>query len=116
MKPIKQSGDADKRVDGLLRTFFQKEMPHPWPAPPFTPETMPAPPSASRSWNGHGVRAAVAASMAALVLGYLALAGWFPRTNALGLPIDPQTTIGSRPGLKSDSIRPEKSPILLPMK
>src|SRR5256885_2034348 len=60
-------------VERRLRDFFQDEMPHPWPAAPRT-ESAPA------ARRGSGLRLALAASVALVLAGYLALAGFFPRT------------------------------------
>jgi hypothetical protein len=65
-------------VDEVLRCFYRAEMPHPWPAAPVVKAE--APPR--RLGLGHFFRVpgrlAIAASVAALVIGYLMLQAWFP--------------------------------------
>jgi hypothetical protein len=68
------------RVDGLLREFFQAEMPHPWPA-----FKMPVASQRSRSaplLSRHAGRLALAACIALFVAGYLTLSGFFPGKQA----------------------------------
>jgi hypothetical protein len=66
-------------VDRLLRDFFRAEMPDPWPRM-SRPEARPARPTAARSgrWLGLRRQVAVAASVALVLVGYLALARSFP--------------------------------------
>jgi hypothetical protein len=83
-------------LDGLLRAYFQKEMPRPWPAAP-----MPERPSASRKvvpkpaprdlfrprrWSLAGSRLALAAALAGLMIGTLLLSGRF-QPNATPEPL-----------------------------
>ena len=65
-------------LDGLLRSFFQAELPSPWPAPalPAEPPTTPAP--RRPLWRS---RAALAASVALLLAGNLFLAPRFQGTE-----------------------------------
>ena len=63
-------------IDEVLRDYYRTEMPEPFPACP-TPRRSSVP---SRSW--HLARWAVAASVALLLAGYLALAGFFPRESS----------------------------------
>jgi hypothetical protein len=70
--PLKPSGD----LDGLLRTFFRSQMPHPWPAPRLphfraTPATRAMPPRRPLIRS----RWALAASISLLLLGSLLLPG-----------------------------------------
>jgi hypothetical protein len=79
-------------LDGLLRTFFQAEMPRPWPAAP-----VPGRPSASRNdspkpatrdlfrpkrWSLSSSRLALAAALAGLMIGTLLLSGRFQANKA----------------------------------
>jgi hypothetical protein len=76
-------------VDELLRGYFRAEMPEPWPACP-TPERAVQRPSHLRI-----TRWVVAASVGLLLVGYLTLAGFFPRpTGHLGH--DPSRNIGMK--------------------
>jgi hypothetical protein len=64
----------DEPIDGLLRTFYRKEMPRPWPAP--LPPARPAPlPNAPRQSGATRRRLALAASVAVLGLGSLVVGG-----------------------------------------
>lgn len=63
-------------MDDVLHDYFQAEMPHPWPA-----FQMPKPARAKQSeslWSRYAGRVALAASIALLVAGYLAVAAYFP--------------------------------------
>jgi hypothetical protein len=66
-------------LDGLIRAFMRSEMPDPWPAVPSISE-----PSARgvRPGNGRwfhlGSRFALAATLAACLVGFLALGSMFP--------------------------------------
>jgi hypothetical protein len=77
-------------LDGLLRAFFQAEMPDPWPASPaprpaerngtILPFRSPALPSfrkPTRGWSLFRTRLALAASVALLALGAFCLPGAF---------------------------------------
>jgi hypothetical protein len=66
-------------VDGLLRAFIRSEMPDPWPAMPALPEASPriTAPKTSR-WYHPGSRFALAATLAACLIGSLTLASMFP--------------------------------------
>lgn len=60
-------------IDALLRAYFVAEVPDPWPAPPRVGETRP---EVVRAPAGHGLsrsRLALAASVAVLLTGTLAL-------------------------------------------
>jgi hypothetical protein len=83
-----------KNVDGLLRVYFQTEMPHPWPEW-REPEAKLSSRIDGVSW-GHG-RWAVAASIALLLAGYLALAGLFPRETNGRLHDTGSGNIANRP-------------------
>lgn len=89
-------------LDRQLRTFFQAEMPNPWPSlqsplsRPAVLSTRLAPPSPSLPWNS---RYALAASVAVLISGSFLLSGRFhpdaPRPFALPVGGEAQAT---RPG------------------
>jgi hypothetical protein len=76
-------------LDGLLREFFQAEMPHPLPAfqPPVRLAVPPAPLRPVRSWGTRFRTAlALAASIAVLALGLGLLSGKFEHRAAPVLP------------------------------
>jgi hypothetical protein len=83
-------------LDGVLRRYFLAQLPQPWPAPPrlASDDQMPAVPQrlAVGRFFRVATRCAVAAAVAFLVIGYLALQGWFP---------DPRPS-GSKPDLQKD--------------
>jgi hypothetical protein len=82
---------ARQDIDGLLRAYFQAEMPHPWPSLSLTRRQQ------STSLLGRGWRIALAACVALLLLGYLSLAGLFPREGP-SQAIEPTgRQIGDRP-------------------
>jgi hypothetical protein len=77
-------------IDDTLRDFYRSEMPDPWPTMRAPARTLPLPKRTARPvWLRSLSRLAVAASIAMLLIGYLALASLFPREN------------GARPGLPS---------------
>jgi anti-sigma factor RsiW len=87
-----------ENVDGALRSYFQAELPSPWPA---------CPPAQARSgvrsfpaWVAVLGRGFLAASVALILIAYLALAGMFPAQPGRGLPVHYEETIGSKPGVK----------------
>ena len=89
---LKNDG-ARPDVDVALRDYFQHEMPHPWPA--FeAPQAMRSKRPAS-FWSRYGGRMALAASIAVLLAGYLALSGYFPRQVA-PTGLTPQHEIGMK--------------------
>lgn len=74
-------------VEALLRSYFRAEVPDPWPAPPLVrthlPENTPAP-----AGRGPGrSRMALAASVAFLVAGSLAIPGRGPTRPAPAEPL-----------------------------
>jgi hypothetical protein len=75
------SGDE---LEGMLRSFFRAEVPDPWPMMK-APEPVVKLPMRKRSpWLRVGPRLAVAASVAFLLLGYLALGSIFPKHEQVG--------------------------------
>jgi hypothetical protein len=90
-------------LDGLLRRFYRTQMPDPWPAAPRVASAEETPPSPRRVAVGRffrpTLRVALAAAVAFLVIGYLALQGWFPDPSvkpASSQMLDTGSGIGSR--------------------
>jgi hypothetical protein len=85
-------------VEELLRRFYRSEMVHPWPdAPAVTPLVTEAPRPrrlALGRFFRSPARLAIAASVALLVIGYLALQTWFPDPKP-GSEVD-KTNIGNK--------------------
>ncbi|MBI3409444.1 MAG: hypothetical protein HY040_13970 [Planctomycetes bacterium] len=75
-------------VDGVLRDYFRAEMPQPWPQAAALECAEPPVLALKRSRLRGYHRLALAASIALLVLSYLALAGNFSQNN--GTPMDRQ--------------------------
>jgi hypothetical protein len=74
-------------LDDVLRDFYAAEMPAPWPALKPPADVLPLPKRAARpAWLRKFSRLAFAASVAVLLIGYLALASLFPRDPASRLP------------------------------
>ena len=94
MNDILSRGLSQENVDGLLQSFFKKELPDPWPAPSVL-----LPPSGATkrgSWLASYSRLALVASVALFLLGYLALAAMFPLEPEPGLTLDRSQTIGHK--------------------
>jgi hypothetical protein len=75
------SPKAGDDLDGLLRAFFRRQMPHPWPAPPVPPDHSTV---LRRPASGYGQlrsRWALAAAVALLLLGSLLLPRRFAAEN-----------------------------------
>jgi len=72
--------EACPDVDGLLHGYFQAEMPRPWPRFRM-PVTLRAKQPAS-AWSRNAGRLVMAACVALLVVGYVALSGYFSRPAA----------------------------------
>ena len=66
-----------RHVDDVLRDFYQSELPSPWPALKVPPATLPLRKPQQRRFRGVS-RMALAAAVAFLLIGYLALASLFP--------------------------------------
>jgi hypothetical protein len=60
-------GRPPENLDGLLRAFFQAEMPASWPAPELPAESFRRPPRPAARWAMTRSRLALAASVALLV-------------------------------------------------
>ena len=103
-------------VDGLLRDFFQAEMPHPWPAMRLS-YTTPARRVGS-FWSNISGRFALAASIALLIAGYLTLSGYFPRQQAT-TGVESLQEIGTREKPRKAAAPPVNEdtpePMLVPM-
>jgi hypothetical protein len=65
-------------LDGLLRAFMRSEMPDPWPAMPVLPEPLRVARPKTDRWFHPGSRFALAATLAACLVGTLTLASSFP--------------------------------------
>jgi hypothetical protein len=92
-------------IDDTLRDFYRSEMPDPWPTMRAPARTLPMPKRSSRPvWLRSLSRLAVAASIALLLIGYLALASLFPRDSAGRTGVNPVSgelgDIGPRPKVK----------------
>ena len=71
-------------IDQTLRDFYRAEMPSPWPTMRAPARTLPMPRrSAKPAWMRSLSRLAVAACIALLLIGYLAVASLFPRENGV---------------------------------
>jgi len=97
-------GDARPDVDGLLRDYFEAEMPQPWPAFKAPKQTRGKRPVSS--WSRYSSRVALAACVALLVAGYMALAGFFPTRTPTNGVIDQTRAIGAAE--KKGKIQPEE--------
>lgn len=118
-------------LDALLRAFYQREMPDPWPAfeppmdrasrgvPSAAPRTLPLRPAAVRSSRVWSSRLALAASVALLLLGTWFLPGFTTQPETSGeLKRMGEGTATPRPGLPPvelpKDIVPDKLPEGLP--
>jgi hypothetical protein len=66
-------------MDDMLHDYFQSEKPHPWPSFRAPREMRTKTPVSL--WSRTGGRLALAGSIALLVLGYLAIGAFFPRSQ-----------------------------------
>ena len=91
------NGNLSDPLEGRLRAFFHKEIPNPWPDFQFPLDEQPAVrPMVRGSWMRRPMaRFAMAASILLLVLGYLALAKFFPDRNGEALNLNRSQEIGS---------------------
>jgi hypothetical protein len=74
------SDEARPEMDDLLHDYFQAEMPYPWPT--FKAPRPIGTTTTKSLWSRTSGRLALAASVASLVLGYLMLGTFFPRSQA----------------------------------
>lgn len=100
------NGRPIPEIDDLLRDHFRGAMPQPWPR--FQPPMAHRPAKVVPFWGGSRMRLALAASIALLLSGYLAVAGLFPRaTDATGPALENQSgPIGNRPGVRPVQVIP----------
>jgi hypothetical protein len=84
---VNQNGrSSEDELDGLLRAFYQAELPHPWPSPEVPAlrnDVLPLR-SSLRRFPMLRSRLALAASVAFLVAGPLALSAYFTGGNHAG--------------------------------
>jgi hypothetical protein len=103
-------GPPSDEVETLLRAYFRAEMPHPWPAPPLAraPVSQPLPTSAVR--GSFRSRLTLAASVAMLLAGTLAIPGRKPTGQAP--PVLPAMSAGeaTRVRLTETLIQPKDKP------
>jgi hypothetical protein len=92
MNNLLSNGPSQDNVDGLLQSFFKRELPDPWPS---ASGLFPAS-GATRhgSWLGWYSRVGLVASVALFLLSYLTLAARFPVEPEPGLALDRNQTIG----------------------
>ena len=69
--------DARPDVDVVLGEFFRAEMPAPWPTLQVPHQARPR--RGTSFWSQSSGRLALAACIALLLAGYIALSGYFPR-------------------------------------
>jgi hypothetical protein len=109
-----RANEGPDELDGLLRAFFQAEMPHPWPG--VVPPALPMRPAA-RPWPLFRSRSVLAASVAALLLGSLSLSSAFQGSEAPNPAVKSDKTVGARerpvkklpppdPMLESSKVKP----------
>jgi hypothetical protein len=94
MNNILSRGLSQENVDDVLQSFFRKELPDPWPAPRVISPTSGA--AKKRSWLASYSRLALVASVALVLVSYLALAARFPLEPEPGLVLDRKQTIGQK--------------------
>jgi hypothetical protein len=100
MTELLSRGRPHHDVDGLLRSFFEKETPDPWPGV-GVPECKDA---RKRPALLNYPRLVLAASIVLMLVGYLKLAEMLPPERAQGLAPDRSRMIGSRPGIKHERV------------
>lgn len=100
------NGHPTPDLDDLLREHFRAALPHPWPR--FQPPVARRPAKVVSFWGGSRMRLALAASVALLLTGYLAVAGLFPRNDpAAGPGLDNATgVIGNRSKVRPIQVIP----------
>jgi len=90
-----------REIDTLLRDYFRKQMPNPWPKAPVTKQKMrPAPHTLrpARPWIRARRYLALAAALALFVLGYSALSAFIPGIGAVPMQWNPEHDIGGKDG------------------
>jgi len=86
LRPSPAFGPSSDELDGMLRSFFRAEVPDPWPTMKFPEPVVKLHRPRRSAWLRIGPRLAIAASVAFLLLGYLALGSIFPKhQTAAGL-------------------------------
>jgi hypothetical protein len=76
-------GPSGDELEGMLRSFFRAEVPDPWPAMKAPAAVVKFEKPRRSTWLRIGPRLAVAACVAFLLLGYLALGSMFPKHQAV---------------------------------
>lgn len=79
MNTMQKNDEGRPEMDDLLRDYFKAEMPHPWPA--FNAPRPMRTKCTTSLWSRSAGRLALAACIALLVASYLALGGFFPRSQ-----------------------------------
>ena len=94
-------GPSGDELEGMLRSFFRAEVPDPWPMmkAPAEPVVVKLPKPRRSTWLRIGPRLAIAASVAFLLLGYLALGSIFPK-HQQEVIIRGERNIANRPVLR----------------
>jgi hypothetical protein len=132
--PFRLSATRTEEIDALLRRYYHAEMPQPWPQAPEVTHTVrqPKPPRKLSLVRFFRVptRLAVAAAVALLVIGYVALQTWFPEPQAAS-GVDGSKTIGRNlplhtpdrfpsnpkqgPGVQNPAQPHQQHPVILPV-
>lgn len=96
----RRAADSPGDMDGVLRAFFQGELPNPWPGPKLWEDA--EPPRVGRASTLLRSRWALAATVLGLLLGHVFLSGRFP----LSVPTDPDRDTKSIIGRKNGHTLP----------
>ena len=93
--PVSRTDD----LDDLLRSYFQAEMPSPWPALKLPEErtVLPLAPRQVRTWSPLRSRLALAASVGLLLTGALLFSGPPQPRDPTGAPADGGHNLASKP-------------------
>jgi len=100
MNTITTQNRPQGNVDDLLKSFFKKEMPDPWPE--FFAPTPKQSASSKRSWFLFHGRLALVASVALIFFGYHSVAPLFQTEQEDSLPLEQKLMIGSKIGVKKN--------------
>jgi len=100
-----RGGRPPEDLDALLRAYFRSEMPEPWPA--LQPPADAAPPPARKRWPINASRWVLAASVALLLVGQLALSGKFADYSSVKDEGTFQPPVANRNGVKVRSYKVE---------